>query len=603
MNRLKSCLLQMENNTKTFKEMYEGKVIVPPGTPGNPSGFPDIYSDPTFWFSDISMTIEMTNKTSLDCPTLLFAIPAEKIGIDTYSVAIADFCYRGLKPYIDDLNNMIFNRNKQKNETGWYYLTELGGEIFCRNTAFFEKKSKKDYINKGGNTIIHKEKTDTLGEIMCFCFRMQVQLVPKKIKKIVEMLCDVLPNTINSYVSSFDKAQIKKVTELSDKQIELRNWLKTSEYCAFIANGSILPRDSKTGGPMKNSIPFQASIEDEIEVCGIKGMGIKKGVTVITGGGYSGKSTILNTISAGIYDHVVGDGRELCVTDYSAMTISAEDGRCIKNIDISAFIKWIPNGNPAEFSTEHASGSTSQAANILEAVDSGSKLLLIDEDKSATNFMIRDDLMKELICREPITPFTERVNELYETCGVSTILVIGGSGEYLSVADQVYLMDEYLISNVTKRAKQLCESKEMELPKTNSWQQKRVLLAKGFTSYPEGRYQEKLAVNDVGYIYIGDEKVDTKGIHDILCKEQITAMGFMLRILENKYNNIFDKHDGHEQLDIVKMVDELYESIAETGLDSIYHGIFNECERTLALPRKCDFLAIIYRLRFTNYVS
>lgn len=601
MKRLKHCILQMENNTKTFREMYEGKVVVPPGTPGNVSDFPDIYSDPTFWFSDISVTIEMTNKSLLDRPTLLFAIPADKLGIDTYSVAIADFCYRGLKPYVDELNREIFNRNKPQNETGWYYLTELGGEIFCRNTAFFEKRSKKDYVNRNGNVIVHLE--EPCGERMCFCFRMQVQLVPKKVKKIAEMLCNVLPAAINAYVVEFDKKQIAEVIRLSDKQIELRKWLKDSEYCAFIANDSILPRDAKTGGPMPGAIPFKAPVGEEIEICGVKGLGIKRGVTVITGGGYSGKSTILNTISAGIYDHVLGDGRELCITDHSAMTISAEDGRCIKNIDISAFIKWVPNGDPKEFSTEYASGSTSQAANILEAVDSGSTLLLIDEDRSATNFMIRDNLMKELICKEPITPFTERVNELFEDCGVSTILVIGGSGEYLSVADSVYLMDEYVISNVTEKSKQLSTSKVIDVPKVETWQQGRTMLVKGFTSYPRGKFQEVLKITDVGYIYIGDEKVDTKGIHDILCDEQRTALGFMLRMLENKYNNPFDKHPENEPMNIVEMVEDLYKSIDEKGLDSIYYGNFNQADRALALPRKSDFLAMIYRLRYTHYVN
>ena len=592
----------MDNNTKTFKEMYEGKEVIPAGTPGNPSDLPEIVSDPTFWFSDIAMTIEMTNKVSWDCPTLLFAIPAEKLGIDTYSIAVADYCYRELKPYIDALNSEVFNRNKQKNETGWYYLTELGGEVLFRNTAFFEMRSDKDYINKSGFNIVHYGNNVQCRQRMCFCFRMQVQLVPKKVKKIIAMLCSDLPSAINSYVQEFDRKKVLEVIKLSNKQIELRNWLKDSEYCAFIANGSILPRDSKTGGPMQYAIPFQAPADDEIEVCGMKGLGIRKGVTVITGGGYSGKSTILDTISAGIYDHVLGDGRELCVTDYSAMTISAEDGRCIKSIDISAFIKWIPKGTSSDFSTEHASGSTSQAANILEAVDAGAKLLLIDEDRSATNFMIRDEVMKELICHEPITPFTERVNELYESCGVSTILVIGGSGEYLSVADNIYLMDEYLISNVTEKARRLCKEKNIDVHKIENWKQKRVLVAKGFSSYPQGKFQEKLAVTDVGYIYIGDEKVDTKGIHNILCTEQRTAMGYMLRILENKYNNPFEKHSAAQILNLTEMVDALYDAIEEKGLDSIYYGNFSECERSLALPRKCDFLAMIYRLRHTNYV-
>lgn len=602
MIRLKNCILQMENNTKTFKEIYEGKEVIPGGTPGNPTEFPIIESDPTFWFSDISMTIEMTNKASLDRPTLLFAIPAEKLGIDTYSVAIADYCYRSLKPYIDELNSNVFNRNKPKNETGWYYLTELGGEIFVRNTSFFEMKSSKDYVNKNGFNIIHYENTEKCVQKMCFCFRMQVQLVHKKPKKIVDMLCNTLPSAIISYVKEFDKKKVLDVINLSNKQTEIRDWLKNSNYCAFIANDSILPRDSQTGGPIQNAIPFKAPEGEEIDVCGIKGLGIKKGVTVITGGGYSGKSTILNTISAGIYNHVLGDGRELCITDHSAMTISAEDGRCIKNIDISAFIKWVPGGNPSNFSTEHASGSTSQAANILEAVDTGSKLLLIDEDQSATNFMIRDEMMKELICREPITPFTERVNELFSSCGVSTILVIGGSGEYLSVADNIYLMDEYLIYNVTKKAKKINPKKNIDVTKVMSWNQPRKLLVNGFTSYPEGKSQEKLAVNDVGYIYIGDEKIDTKGIHDILCTEQRTAMGFMLRMLENKYNNPYDKYPADKTLNLTELVEELYTMIEENGLDSIYYGNFNECERNLALPRKCDFLALIYRLRHTNYI-
>ncbi len=278
----------METNTKTFKEMYEGKAIVPPGTPGNPSEFQDVYSDPTFWFSDISMTIEMTNKTSLDRPTLLFAIPAEMLGIHTYSVAIADFCYRGLKTYIDELNQLIFNRNKPKSETGWYYLTPLGGEIFNRNTAFFEQKPKKDYVNGNGNKIVHLEKAERLGERMCFCFRMQVQLVHKRPKKIAEMLCSVLPQAIGAYVAGFDREKIEEVIELSNKQIALRNWLAESDYCAFLANGSILPRDGKTGGPMEKAIPFRAPEGEEVEACGIKGLGIKRGVTVITGGGYSG---------------------------------------------------------------------------------------------------------------------------------------------------------------------------------------------------------------------------------------------------------------------------------------------------------------------------
>ena len=222
------------------------------------------------------------------------------------------------------------------------------------------------------------------------------------------MLCRDLPFAVNKFIAEFDIEGLNRTLALAEKQSSIRAWLANSSYCAFIANGSILPRETGTDLPMLNAVPFQSPPDDEIEICGVRGMGIPKGVTVITGGGYSGKSTLLDAISAGIYDHRAGDGRELCITEESAVTISAEDGRSVKCLNISPFIKWLPGGDTSNFSTEHASGSTSQAANIMETVDSGAKLLLMDEDRSATNFMIRDRMMKELIEKEP-TPLLPTV--------------------------------------------------------------------------------------------------------------------------------------------------------------------------------------------------
>ena len=370
---------------------------------------------------------------------------------------------------------------------------------------------------------------------MCLCIRMQVQLPKRKIRKTIQMLCHDLPEAVDKFIAEFDCVKLNKALELAEKQTAIRKWLKGSDYCAFIANGSILPRSKGTDMPLEGAVPFQSMSEDEIEICGVRGMGIKKGVTVITGGGYSGKSTLLDAISAGIYDHVLGDGRELCITDESAVTISAEDGRSVKSVNISPFIKWLPSGDTADFSTEHASGSTSQAANIMEAVDAGAKLLLIDEDRSATNFMIRDIMMKELIKKEPITPFTDRVNELHGTQGVSTILVIGGSGEYLSIADNIYLMEDYLIQNVTEKARALSNSCTEEnrghMPPAD-WTQNRTLFSDGFTSYPAGSGSERLEVSEMGFILIGDERIDVRGLHNIVSERQLDALGFMLRHLE-----------------------------------------------------------------------
>jgi len=622
MTRLKSLLMSMENKTKNWREMYEGLIFIPACTPGNPTEFPVTGSDPTYWSGgDVSFTVETTNRMAFDRPTILCQIPAEMLGITDYSTAVADDCYRQFIPYLEDLNAELYNRNKPPEETGYYYMAHPTGEILVRNTAYFTMRPRKDYKNLGGYKIINYPDEELGAPQMCLSMRFQVQLKPNDKKKAVQLLVGNLPNIAALFIKYFDNERSIKVGALYEKQKYLRNWLRDSDYCAFLANGSILPRDSKTGGAMEGAIPFIAPAEEEIEVCGIKGLGIKKGVTVITGGGYSGKSTVLDTISAGIYDHILGDGRELCITDTSAMTISAEDGRSVKNLDISPFISWLPGGDTEHFSTDHASGSTSQAANILEAMDAGAKLLLIDEDKSATNFMIRDALMKELIRREPITPFTERVNELHESCAVSTILVIGGSGEYLAIADNVYLMDEYLISNVTEKAREIYrkntviseETKKYSdeqqnansssVPKVKDWYQHRIISTDGFSPYPKQFGREKLEVPDIGFIIIGEEKINANLVHDIVCNEQRTAIGFMLRLLETREGGGLFSEPEHETVDIIQKTDELYREIEEKDIDMVYSGNFPDCDRFLAYPRKVDFMAVVNRMRHVNFLN
>ena len=269
----------------------------------------------------------------------------------------------------------------------------------------------------------------------------------------------------------------------------------------------------------------------------------------------------------------------------------------MKHVNISPFIKWLPGGDTRDFSTDHASGSTSQAANIMEAMDCGAKLLLIDEDRSATNFMIRDRMMKELIAKEPITPFTDRVNELHKTHGVSTILVIGGSGEYLSVADKIYMMEDYLIHDVTERSKRICASHNVqtELPLSANWEQHRTLYSDGFSSYPDRSGTEKLEVSDMGFVIIGDEKIDVRGLHDIVSTRQLDTLGFMLRYLEVSNTD--------RKIDIEKKIDELYARIDGEGLDFLYSSFFTTCERFLDLPRKQELMALVNRMRKIHMVK
>ena len=598
MKRLKNKILSMEPNTTTYKAMYEGSMFIV-----DPSSTIPPYMDysSTYYNESIGFDISITHKLAYDKPTVVISIPCTTLGIDipdksTESVE-ADFCLRAFKKYIDELNDELYNRSRPDNENGKYYLCAPGGEVIKRNTAYFALCPQKDYTNGSGSKVYILSDGISRQPLMCLCIRVQVQLPKRNIKKTLRMLCKDLPDAVNRFIMNFDINTFMSATELAQKQSAIREWLKGSDYCAFVANGSILPRAKGTDLPMLDAIPFKSTPNDEIEICGVRGMGIKKGVTVITGGGYSGKSTLLDAISAGIYDHALGDGRELCIADESAVTISAEDGRSVKHVNISPFIKWLPSGNTSDFSTEHASGSTSQAANIMEAVDCNSKLLLIDEDRSATNFMIRDRMMKELIEKEPITPFTDRVNEIYKTHGVSTILVIGGSGEYLSVADKIYMMEDYLIHDVTEKSKNICDSYNVTaaLPSTANWQQCRTLYSERFSSYPEGSGTEKLEVSDMGFIIIGDEKIDVRGLHDIVSHRQLNALGFMLRYLEVT--------NSDRKIDIEKKIHEMYLRIEDEGVDFLYSSFFTTCSRFLDLPRKQELMALINRMRRINMVK
>lgn len=598
MKRLKNKILSMEPNTTTYKAMYEGSMtIIDPASTMPP--YVDYSS--TYYNENIGFDISTTHKLAQDKPTVVISIPCATLGIDipdksTESVE-ADFCLRAFKKYIDELNEELYNRSRPDNENGKYYLCAPGGEIIKRNTAYFALCPQKDYTNGSGSTVYLLSDGISRPPLMCLCIRIQVQFPLKKLRKTFQMMCRDLPDAVDRFVLDFDIEGLKKATELAKKQSSIREWLKDSDYCAFVANGSILPRTKGTDLPMLDAIPFRSTPDDEIEIFGVRGMGIKKGVTVITGGGYSGKSTLLDAISAGIYDHAIGDGRELCITDASAVTISAEDGRSVKHVNISPFIKWLPGGDTSDFSTDHASGSTSQAANIMEAVDSDAKLLLIDEDRSATNFMIRDRMMKELIEKEPITPFTDRVNELYKTHSVSTILVIGGSGEYLSVADKIYMMEDYLIHDVTDKSKNICSSYNVTsvFPSSANWEQYRTLYSDRFSSYPEGSGTEKLEVSDMGFVIIGDEKIDVRGLHDIVSPRQLDTLGFMLRYLEVSNND--------RKIDIERKINDLYARIDEEGIDFLYSSFFTTCERFLDFPRKQELMALVNRMRKINMVK
>ena len=593
MKRLKRYLNVRETNV-TYKEIYDGKIHMIPR-----DGEPYNIAEPIYWHNDISYEITRSNRIELSKPTVRIGIPIKLLKIavglvdDTtklshHGIPAADYCLRSFVPYVTALNEENYNRKRTDVENGKFYVHEPNGKVVKRNCSYFKKQSPKYYNNGTGNVVFESQKVPEFEWYLNIV--IMIQLPEKNNKKASDMMIKQLPDVVKRYIDNFNLNELKQAVGLYNKQEQIREWLKTSDFCAFIADGSILPRENSTDLPMKQAVPFSCCHCQRIEFGQFTGMGIRRGVTVITGGGYSGKSTMLDAISDGIYNHKIGDGREYVITDDSAMKISAEDGRSVKNVNISPFIRWLPKGSTKNFSTEHASGSTSQAANIIEAVESGSNLLLIDEDKSATNFMIRDLYMQELVKNEPIVPFTDRVQELYQQLGVSTILVIGGSSEYLRVSDSVLLMEGYQPNDVTQYARDMVASQTSRLmvPKA-VWEWKRLLNTQHFTSYPENQTTEHMLVSLRGFLEIGDECVDVHMIHNIIDYPQLVAIAYIIRKL------MISKED--RTISIHEKVEELLHSLEITELDSIYTGFFPKCDRWLTLPRKYEILAVIYRMR------
>ena len=347
-----------------------------------------------------------------------------------------------------------------------------------------------------------------------------------------------------------DEAALREHIFTNEDADALRSRLRELGLVAFVADGALLPRASgvddrpRASGvddrPLPGGLPFQSpdSLRVNVELPNrtLAGMGIPEGITLIVGGGFHGKSTLLRAIELGVYNHVPEDGRSFVVSQPEAAKIRAEDGRYIERVDISPFINNLPGGQSTQqFSTPNASGSTSQAANVMEALEAGATALLIDEDTSATNFMIRDQRMQALIPqpREPITPFVDRIRQLYEEQRVSTVLVLGGSGLYLDAADTVIGMNAYRPEDLTARAKAVAQEipqpRPQKTPATFPTQSQRIPLPESLNAQKGKR--EKVRAFDTRSIQFGQHDIDLSAVAQLVENGQLIAIADALLYL------------------------------------------------------------------------
>ena len=406
------------------------------------------------------------------------------------------------------------------------------------------------------------------------------------------------------YHRKVPERETEQVICLKEDQRVIREELKKRGLIAFVANGSILPRQSGNSDlPMKDAVPFQSPKSMEITIQlrhrgSITGMGIRKGITLIAGGGYHGKSTLLEALEKGVYDHIAGDGREFVITDDTAWKLRAEDGRKIKDVDISLFINHLPNGrNTRRFSTLDASGSTSQAANIIEAIEAKSQVLLIDEDTSATNFMVRDELMQRVIQKdkEPITPFLERARDLYEKAGISTILVVGSCGSYFYIADQIIQMDNYCPVDITEKTRKLlkeykkpdCEAEGFALPseKRSISFGSSVVRRKNYRGTGMVEEHEKLKVMGRESLMLGKEQLDLRYLEQLADREQTQTLGYLLKYAKEQYSG--------KTTDLTALMESLIRKLEKEGIGSVSGQ--KEIPAGMAMPRRQEIYACFNR--------
>ena len=535
-----------------------------------------VQGDPFAAPSDVSVTVDV-KKAGFPAYALKNALTKD---------TLADVI---LREFSKQINQFTF-KAKGSGKSGLLSVSHPGQEVLKRTAAQVDDKEIVIRFSIGfpanGRTINARELDKIIFEYLPVCVERAL------------------------YYKNLDAKRLEEAIALAEDQQAIREQLKEKKLVAFIANGSVLPRESGISShPMKHAKVFTSpeSLQVSMELPHkgtIYGMGIRQGITLIVGGGYHGKSTLLNALELGIYNHIAGDGREYVIADETALKLRAEDGRCIKNVDISMFINDLPNGMDTHaFSTLDASGSTSQAAGVIEGMEAGSRLFLLDEDTSATNFMVRDAFMQRVVSmdHEPITPFLARARDLYEKAGISTILVAGSSGAFFHIADTVIQMDQYVPLDITKKAKDLCKEfpiseekpRPFVLPQSHRIMEKDKNGAIKRRDYRSGAIRkdapERLKVKTMGVegFSIGKQNVNLHALEQLVDSEQTAALG---QLLKYAVENLIDG-----KRTIAEIADDLEEKLAREGMQFIVeHGTL--CGG-YAIPRKQEIYACFNRYR------
>jgi predicted ABC-class ATPase len=562
----------------------------------------DVLRDGRFDFDDFALMVDHVqadpfaapSKLRIRVPREIAEIPSDLSDTKVRRVALADFLARRVRSEIEAVQPSRSGSGK----SGLIAIDAGGQEVLersalCVTPEWIEARASVGLPASGRRALGHNA---------------------------AELLCQILPLIARRALlwKELPQLELREFVDCVEDQEHLRGQLAERNLVAFVRNGALLPRESGASDrPMRSStgVRFQspASLELALELpvrdrketkasdakntaTTALGMGIPAGVTLIVGGGYHGKSTLLRALERGVHPHIPGDGREGVIAAPDLVKIRAEDGRYVAGVDIEGFIGSLPAGrNTEDFSSDDASGSTSQAANIIEALELGASGLLLDEDTSASNFMLRDARMQALVASsdEPITPFLDRVREIYDVHGVSTVLVMGGCGDYFEAADQVVLMRDYVAHDATQRAHEIARdhlsSRTSQARNPMRPITPRVPDPSSFDA-SRGRREVKIDARGVEQLRYGNYEIDLRCVEQLLDASQTRAIGLALHLAASR---LMDRGDT-----LSDVLDALDRMLDERGLDILDpFGRRGEHPGALARPRRFEVGAAINRLR------
>jgi predicted ABC-class ATPase len=520
------------------------------------------------------------SRLRLRLPLHIATFPDACLTSEIRRVALCDFLTRAVHQSIQQAMRQRGNAYRGSGASGLIHIDMPGQEVLLRSSVVLSHTYVEARITLGlparGRTVLGRQAAT--------------------------LLTQTLPGIADRSLryDALQGADVERHLQVVEDQQALREMLRTHNLVAFVADDARLPRRAGNDyRPLQSTrlMPWQSpqtlAVEVDLPHAGrLRGTGIPQGVTLIVGGGYHGKSTLLKALIRGIYNHIPGDGRERVVTDAEAVAIRAEDGRHVEQVTITPFIADLPFGqSTTQFCTDDASGSTSQAANIIEALEVGARVLLIDEDTSATNFMVRDRRMQELIAKtqEPITPFIDRVRQLYTQHGVSSILVMGGVGDYLDVADTVIQMDAFQPRDVTAQARAIAAAWPDRARRHSEgdahWEPPQPRPVQRESLSPQRGRRDRIRVRGVRAIQYGGEEIDISQVEQIVDASQTR---YIADALQHAYHHLANGH-----LTVRDLVEHIEAVVKSQGIEALQSDLAGD----RAWARPLEVAAALNRLR------